>query len=302
MEWDGLRFVLAVVRNSSLAAAAAELDCNPSTVTRRITALEEQLGVRLFDRLPGGYQATDTALEMAEVAKVLEQQVHRLDRLVSQKDSRLSGVLCVTLPEALVRPLGAAFGRFSREYPDIELEALVSTQALDLNRREADVAIRATYSPPEHLVGRRLVKYRVANYAAPSYLQHHDLDGDQSKLCWVGWGEADPHPQWVLDSPFPNAPVVHRVGNVALQLELCRAGLGLAQLPCFIAAQAPELVRLAPEQGIPNRGIWVLTHRDLRKTARVRAFVDFISREVQQLRPLFEGATIPHGDQLIASE
>lgn len=289
MEWDGLRFVLAVVRNPSLAAAARELGCNASTVTRRVAALEEQLDVRLFDRLPRGYQATETGSEMAAVAARLELEVLQLDRSVMHRDSRLSGVLCVTLPEPFVIPLGDAFREFCTTFREIELDVVVSPQELDLSRREADIAIRATYAPPEHLVGRKVVSYYVANYAARGYLQTHALDGGPDQLSWIGWSDEGPNPKWVKESPYPDVPVRHRVLNAELQIELCRGGIGMAQLPCFMADLETDLVRIAPTEPLPNRGIWVLTHRDLRKTARVRAFAEIVSKHLERNRGLFEG-------------
>lgn len=290
MDWDDLRFFLAVARTGSLRGAAKELGVNHSTVSRRIGAFEDRLGARLFERLPTGYLTTPAGENMLESVQSIEQSVAAIDRRVAGQDSRPGGLLRITIPPhlslKLLLPDLAAFGEI---HPEIKLELDISYGMADLAMREADVAIRMTNNPPQNLVGRRLVRSAKAIYASEAYLARHDPIGDPGSLTWIGWGDTVRYPRWVRESDFPQASVNHRVNDAIGQAEAAKAGMGMSMMPCHLGDLEPTLRRLPPGEAMPAYDLWILTHEDLRRTARVRAFLDFMSSAILAHRDLLEG-------------
>ncbi len=167
MNWDDIRIFLAVARNGSVRNAAISLNVNHSTVSRRITSFEEHLKVRLFERMANGYLLTAAGEDLLETASNIENQVARADSRIMGQDIQMSGNICVTLPAALSTTiLIDEFAEFCELYPDINLELIHSYELADLNKREADVAIRVTNNPPESLVGRKVVSMGKAIYVS----------------------------------------------------------------------------------------------------------------------------------------
>ena len=289
-DWDDYRYFLAVARKGSIRAAAAALRVNHSTVSRRIDAFEDRAHARLFERLPSGYVLTEAGEHILELVERIEADAIAVGRRLAGRDSELSGTLRVTLPNTIAtRLVMPDLVAFSDAYPDIDLVIDVSLSMADLARREADVAIRVSNDPPGNLVGRRLVKYARAIYASEEYLARHDVVSGTEKLEWIGWNDTVTKPQWVRESPYPDAVVRHRVPNTMAHLEAARNGMGICMLPCFIGDTEPTLRRLPPGHAEPDREIWLVTHEDLRRTARVRHFMDFVADAILAKRDLLEG-------------
>lgn len=290
MDWDDLRTFLAVAQEGTIRGAAKALKVNHSTVSRRIKAFEQRLQVRLFERQPSGYVLTPAGEDVLSSAQLVKDQVDGLERRVLGQDTKLTGALRVTLPDLLaIRLLAPDLADFSAEYPGIDLEVIVSYATLDLSRREADIAIRITNSPPETLVGRRVARYCNGTYASPSYLEDHDLDHSPQQANWVGWDEVVTSPKWALESDFPDMPVRYRFPNALMQLEVAKAGLGVVKIPCFLGDPEPGVMRVPGTVPEPSWSVWLLTHEDLRHTARVRAFMDFMADAFTKHKPLLEG-------------
>lgn len=288
VNWDNLRFFLAVARAGSIRKAAQDLHVTHSTVSRRIDAFERDLDARLFERLPTGYLLTTAGEAVQASAERIEGEVDQVARRVMGQDARLSGRLKVALPDALAQGLlMTALVRFSEIHPQIELELLISTRMADLSRREADVAVRLSNDPPASLVGRRLLRSARANYAAPAYLARHQADPHMMR--WIGWADTVPAPQWVRESDLPHLTIQNRVADPMVQQVAARSGMGVAMLPCFLGDPDPELVRVPPAEATPDRDIWLLTHEDLRHTARVRRLMAHLAEAILGERALLEG-------------
>ncbi len=288
--WDELRYFLAVARKGSVRGAAIMLGVNHSTVSRRIDAFEKTLGVRLFERLPSGYFVTPAGEEMLQSAEQIENAVAAINRHVTGRDTRLSGLLRVTLHDSLAQNLLMPdLAAFCEVYPGIELELVISHSMADLARREADIAVRVSNDPPDSLFGRRILRYAAAIYASQDYLARHQPTNGGSNLTWIGWNDSVPDPQWVRESPYPEARARNRIPNPLAQLAAAKAGMGLSMLPCFIGDTEPTLRRLPPATAMPSRDIWLLTHEDLRKTARVQHFLRFMAKAILAKRDLLEG-------------
>ncbi len=276
MDWEDLRIFAAVAEHGTIRRAAKALGVHYSTVSRRLDALETQLDARLFDRTPDGYALTDAGEKTLEVVAPFAGELSALGRRIGGQNQALTGKLRVTMPEPVaVYVFAPALSEFARTYPELDLEIDMSENYLDLNRREADVAIRLDNNPPDALVGRCLYRYNKSVYASPAYLEEHDLEARPERARWIGWMDDERYPVWVQDSPFPKTPVGWQLPNPTLQVAAAQAGLGLAMLPCAMGDKAHGIVRATSEAPKPDRDVWVLTHQKLRNTARVRAFMEF---------------------------
>lgn len=291
MEWDDLRYVLAVASAGSLAGAARTLGVNHTTVLRRVTAFEQQLGLRLFERLPGGYVLTAGGEELVAVARQIEESVTTLERKLAGRDLRLSGVVRVTTPDTLMGSiLPEILAEFRARYPGIQVEVAVSNRMLDLTRRDADVAIRPARNPPETLIGRRIAKVAFAIYGSPQYLSAHPAR-ELGRHRWVAPEDslaATSVAQW-MKANLPDSEIALRADSLLALRQAAQAGFGLAALPCYLGDTAAGLVcvhRPIPEM---ETALWILTHEDLRHTARIRAFTDFVADALKQRRALLEG-------------
>jgi DNA-binding transcriptional LysR family regulator len=293
VSWDDYRTVLAVSLARSLAGAAEQLGVNQSTVFRRLGAMEERLGARLFERSRTGYSLTAAGEEMVKLAERMAEEITDFERRLTGHDLRPQGDLRVTTNDTLVvHLLTPIFASFRKKYPEITLDVVIGNQSLNLSKRDADVAIRATNDPPETLVGRRLADIPWAIYGAES-LGVTTLDPvDYRAYSWIGLGDN-------LSGLKPGRWLVQNVGedrigwkiNTVLGLaEAVAEGAGLGLLPCFIAHTFPNLVPLSePKQEFAG-ALWLLTHPDLRGTARVRVFMDHVAAEIGRRRPEIEGA------------
>lgn len=276
-DWEDVKTFTEIARLGTVRRASETLGVHHSTVSRRLESLEAALGVRLFDRQPQGLALTDAGEELLQVGLSFAGRLSDVERHIAGRDAALSGRITVTMAAPLAE-LGFAprLPDFSRRYPGLELVIVASAAFLDVARREADVAIRMDNNPPQTLVGRRFFPYHDGIYASRDYVQTVDPVNHPERARWLGWlPEDDPFPDWTQSTEFARAPVWGSFREVGLHMAATRAGLGIAMLPCFVADRDPDLVRISDRPTIPSRDIWLLTHADLRRTARIRAFLDF---------------------------
>lgn len=288
MDWEDIRYFLAVARKNSIRGGSTLLGVNHSTVSRRINAFEQKLDVRLFDRLPSGYVLTPAGEDMLSSARRIEEEVNTLDRKVLGRDAQLGGQIRVTMPAPIVNIITPDFVAFTKTYPGIELELLVSYEEFNLSKREADVAIRITDNPPDHLVGRKILKYTKSVYAAKIYLDDYLVSGNTELLNWIGWDSATDD-RWIKKSEFPTIAIHHQLPDAMTQLAAIKAGLGMTILPCFMCDVEPALQRVPPAEIIPAYDIWLLTHKDLRDTTRIKVFMNFMTDAIRRHRSLLTG-------------
>ena len=291
LEWNDLRFILAVCREGTLSGAARSLGVNHSTVFRRIGAIEDKIGMRLFERLPTGYIMTEGSETILQSAEIIETEIVNLSRKLMGRDMQLSGTLHVTAPDALaINILMPHIVRFCRQYPRIELNLSVENSFFDLSQREADVAIRSTNTPPGSAIGHRLCKLGVGIYGATHYLDKQDSSSLENHT-WVmpgknqEWFSAN---QWLTEH-YPEATTSFRSNTLLALFESIKSGLGIGPLPYFLGDPEKKLRRaLEPPREFMSE-LWLLTHPDLRRTARVQAFVGFIKEAIQQDQERIEG-------------
>ncbi|WP_299552349.1 LysR family transcriptional regulator [uncultured Tateyamaria sp.] len=287
MNWDHMRILLALHRAGSLRGAASALKVNHATVARALEGAEHSLGTRLFDRSARGLTLTQPGELLLPHAQEMERRMLEVQRRLTGLDSVPSGTVRVSLPPSFVHMFFVSvLAEFTVLYPDIRIEAVATNKISDLSRQEADVSIRVAKKIDDDLVGRRMVDYVNAAFATPDYIAAHpDLASSNGEGAhWIGWGAND---TWIAQTPMPKAKPRHRLPEVFMQTEASAAGLGMAWVPAFLGDVHPDLVRVPGVPVGPGRSIWVLMHGDLRRTARVRAFVDFVTDWIAARRSMF---------------
>lgn len=278
MDWDDLRYVLAISRAAGLSPAARALGVNASSVYRRLESLETGLGVRLFERLRSGYRLTEAGEALAEAAARMETEALAVERRVMGTDLRLQGHLRLSTSEALaLHVLPAFLAEFRALYPGVSLDVSANNQLVDLTRRDADVVLRATATPPDHLVGRSAGRIGIAAYASPRYLDAQGRDRPLAEYDWIGFDGALAHvrqARWT-EAHVPPERQRLRFDSIGAVVTSVAQGVGCGALPCFAADGDPRFERLPGTHVATDVQIWVLTHPDLRKSARVRACLQF---------------------------
>lgn len=292
VDWEDLKFFKALADAGSLRGAGDRLRVHPSTVTRRVEQFERRLGVQLFNRHPTGLKLTDAGRELLESAARVELEIQDVERRLAGRDDSLSGEIRVTLPDVIASGLLMHdLRRFNERYPGVRVEIIPSYEALDISRREADVAIRVTSKPPERLVGRRLARSASAPYASIEYIDGMK-DVDLARCHWIAWDDMVDISPWADADEPRHVRAGTRLRSILLQLEAVRAGIGVAVLPCSLGDRDPRLKRLGAPWQNPEHDIWILTHPDLRSSARVRAFMEHVTEAFRRHQPLLEGKTL----------
>ena len=278
MNWDDLKVLLALSRAGSTRKAAATLGVSNTTVMRRLESLEEQVGGRLFDRTPDGFRVTPLADQLLPTASEVEEILTEAQRQVTGKDAELTGRIKLSLPAVPVTHIADAVSEFAIEYPRIELDISVSDLPVDLARREADIAVRGIPKhkrPPKDIVGIKLGRISLGYYV------HQELLSDAARgLRELTCIRASERALSLGDLPDPESLGLksrHLIDGITPRMVAATNKLGVAALPCFLAKQYPELMLLP---GVPSAHwgfTWLLHHKDLRQSARIRALFQHLS-------------------------
>jgi molybdate transport repressor ModE-like protein len=284
LRWDDIPVFLAVVRSGTLSGAAEQLGVNHSTAWRRLKALEEALGAPLFERTPQGYALTAVGEAMLGPAERVEEEVFALQRAVQGTDEAPRGVVTVTAPESMLSLLTPMVVTFRQRHPGIVLDLQMGDRFYDLDRREADVAIRPGPEPPANAVGRRVAAVAWTVYG-PSTVPLQDCDD----LPWVGYSDALARLAAVRWRRARGGDPIVTVNTVPSMGCLLGRGNARGMLPCFVGDGDPLLQRLQPPIPEAASALWLLIHADLRRNARVRLFVDHAWAALRELQGVFEG-------------
>ncbi len=292
LSWDDFRYVKAIADTRSLAGAAEQLGINHSTVFRRLSQIEQHLGSRLFERGRGGYALTACGEEMVGLAQRLGEDIITFERKVTGQDLRPSGDLRITTSDIiLLRILNDVLIGFRRAYPKIVVDLLVTNRILNLSKREADVALRATYLGPESLAGRLVSRLAWAVYGPRELAEKpFDLQIDGRQHDWIAFGDhisIAKALRWLREH-VEEGRIVYKTNTMIGLAEAAQAGVGLALLPCFVGAAVPGLAQISPALPDLEAELWLVTHPDLRNTVRVRAFMDYCAAEIAKRRKVIE--------------
>lgn len=292
MDWGLYRYFLAVVESGSLSGAARRLGVSQPTVGRQIQELEVRLNTRLFDRRAHGYSLTPTGETVVELARSIEGNAVAIERKIAGVDQNQAGPVCLCAPEGLGNAwLVPKLAALRERHPAIEIELVIGMGQRDLGRREADIALRIGEPGADDLVGRRISKVGFGLYAAASYLAQRGRPErleDLAGHCIIG-----------SVGPLADLAQVRRLreltgeprcsfacSNLLVQFTALQSGLGLLSIPHYMAHGHAELRRVLADDLQLALDLWLLTHRDLKATARVRAVMDFLAAEIVADREL----------------
>lgn len=284
LNWDNLRYVLIVANKGSIASAARELGVNRTTVLRRIESFQESLGCRIFERNPSGYVLTVEAEKIIKAAQEIEDTLFDMERQIAGRELRLEGELRVTTTDTLLTSvIGPHLASFHRKYPHISVSVSITNNILDLSRRDADIAIRPTRTADTPLVGQRVSRIQFFVYASDLYLesmpgtaieQHH----------WIGFDsslQSTEAAKW-LNARVDTKKICLRVDSfVGLRIAAENA-MGLALLPHYLGDASPVLKRLPAPTKELTTGLWLLTHPDLIRSAKVHAFMEHFGHALSE--------------------
>jgi DNA-binding transcriptional LysR family regulator len=286
VNWDDLRYFLALARAGTVSAAGRDLEVKHTTVSRRIKSLERRLATRLFDHLAEGYTLTPAGENLFHHAQVMEEQAHAIDRQVFGLDAQLQGDLMLTAShDVFTRLVIPRLNQFRDAYPGINLQLLSSTGLADLGARQADIALRLTPKPPDYLIGKMVMPLGIGIYASRRYLERHP-----QPRHLVLWNDEIEWPQWAMQN-FATAQVAIRANDVTTLLACLAHDIGVTMLPCYIGDYPDSgLHRLDLPLAPSTWGVWILSHIDLRATARVRLCRDFLIDIIERQQTLISGS------------
>jgi DNA-binding transcriptional LysR family regulator len=292
LDWDDLRSFLAIARAGSLSGAARALGVRQSTMGRRLDALEQRSGARLFERTPSGFHLTETGAAILGRVTQIEAEALAVERTITGRDIRLEGVVRLTAVETLAAEiLPEVLAGFHRSYPGIGIELIADSRNLSLTRREADVALRFARLTQNDVAVRKLGDLAAGLYASSDYLQRAGMPDfaagapGHHTLLLPDEYMAMPEMRWFSDITAQATPALRCNARHAL-LQAARAGMGIVFLERFLADGVADLVRLPmPQTAPPPREVWLAVHNDIRHTPRVRALTDCLTTALRHLSP-----------------
>ncbi len=296
MDWNALRDFLAVADTGSLSSAARRLKVSQPTVGRRIEQLEQQLNSILFVRSARGLSLTESGENILASARQMEEFSIGIERLVTGENQQLEGLVRVSLTETLgAQWLPGRLLEFHQNYPSLHLELHVDDHAVNLTKREADIAVRLARPQQPDLVARRVGELRFGLYGSIDYLQRHGIPTEISELkqhYHVGYDQGMSNYSAIqrLEGLFTADNIRHRSNSRIGQLEATASGIGLAALTCISADQDQRLQRVLGEGIDYGREIWLVTHSDLFRSIRIRTVFDFLATALEQDKTPLAGA------------
>lgn len=297
VNWDDLRFVLALRRMGSLGAAARSLKVESSTASRRLAALEASLGVQLVVRTPEGMTLNAAGISVADVAETIDRGIDELERTIGGDDAKPEGVVKLATTDTVASFLMAGLIPLRDEHPKIKIQLVVANTAHDLVRKEADIAVRMYRDQNPSLITRKIGDVGLSLYASPAFVERtrcclgatiekSALDG----LPVIRFADGLAHTkagQW-LAANTRDEDVVLAGTSMASVINAAKAGLGLSLVPCFAVHGDPGLVRLTPAV-LARVEAWLVIPPEHRATVRVRLVMDAITTLFQRERALLEG-------------
>jgi DNA-binding transcriptional LysR family regulator len=275
MNWEDLRHFLALAKVGSFSEAARQLKVDHTTVARRVAQLEAGLGLRLIDRTPRAVALTAEGSRIAELGRGMENDAFAILRAAKGADPAISGTVRISAPPAFASVVLAPRLSLLRDrHPGIVVDLVGDPQIVNLDRREADIALRLSRPTGDGLIARKVGEMAFALYAAVGYAAQTD-ERDWGIIAHDDIPQELPQQRW-LEEMRNGRPVVFRANDVASLAAAARAGMGIALLPRFLGDGDKALTRLPDTGPMPCRDIWMVVHDDLRRAPRIRAVMDLL--------------------------
>lgn len=295
LDLNDIPYFLAVVEEGSLSAAARRLGVAQPTVGRRIRGMESSLNVRLFNRVAERHELTDVGQRILSAAERIRQNASVVERRAGGSESELVGSVRITTTEGFANVwLVDKLQALNDQFPEVKLDVFVTTKLTDMLRMEADIALRIGTPGSEELVGRRAAQIGFGLYASEQYLRTHGLPNAENQLSEHRIIESSGALSGVTQAELlrkigANAKTVLHTDSIMTQLQAARDGFGIAPLAHYVGASR-GLVRILAGEFDVNLDLWLLTHQDLKFTARVRAVMQSLRARLEEDAPLFRGA------------
>lgn len=286
MNWDNIRFFLAVARAGSLAGAARDMSVKHSTVLRRINQLENDMDIKLFNRLNSGYNLTDSGKRILDDAVSMESNAIKMSRELRGSDQTLSGTINFTLPADLRQILIPLIQQFSLQHPDIDLNIIIATEQKDLDSLECDVALRVSHNIDGHLIGRQVAHMCFAPFIATSL--YSEEQQDMRHYPWIAWSLAQDDSrlyQWITDNCGKDATRLS-INDVYAAKQLIVEGYAMSFLPKHMVAPRDKLYQFGHSGAEYSIPIWLVTHADYRGLQRIKCFMDYLSQALADIPEL----------------
>ena len=286
--WDEIRTAYHVAREGTVSGAAAALGVHHATVIRHVDALEDRLGVKLFQRHPRGYTPTEGGRELLQVAQITDDQFTQLIGRLRGGGETMAGELVVTSLVGLSPMLTPVLAAFRAEHPGLIVRYVTGDEVLRLEYGEAHVAVRAGSRPdnPDNVVQRFLAQ-KIALYGSRAYVAEHGAPRDEADLAshlYVGLDDAGtraPFERW-LRQAVPPERVVFRATDQRVLRHAIQAGVGLGFMSTWDAPHHPDLVQVLPPRPEWMAALWLVTHVDLHRTPKVQAFLSFLKEHAKE--------------------
>lgn len=284
--WDNYKLILAVHRAGTIRGAAELLNVNHATVSRRMVQIAEHYETAVFDKVTGGYRASELGLAIVEAAESIEQVTLAAERKSRAVSANLSGPIRVSMGEPIAQYLlQEELAQFVHNHPKINLSIETSINMADLDRSEADVVVRSAASPPDHLVGRRLFPFYLCEYCSKDYLSKMPYE----ERKWLRFSRSAVGKGWISGSTHPDAPTALTSDDLVWLLRAARAGEGMINTACYMADDDPDLMRLPGATVVEAQDLWVLTHPDLKDAPRIQHLMRHLADALEAKRDLIQG-------------
>lgn len=286
LDWNDLRYFLAVARTGSTLSASKQLKVSQSTVSRRVTTLEDLIGVKLFIRKSSGYSLTPRGESVLPAAETVEAAVLSFSDSIAAEARRIAGTVKLTTVESAANAwVVPALGLLRARYPELRVEIMTADEYLDLARGEADVAIRFGPKPTqETLIVRHLIDMHESFYASEELVSKLGMPenlADMTRYPIVTSVDREGGFNGWLTENLPNAEIAHRLNSLSSIITSVRSGIGAAILPCLMGDDTRGLVRLLPPISELTTPGWMVTTDEARRQPHIRAVIDFVVEQIQ---------------------
>lgn len=294
LAWDDLRYVLMVAEQGTLSGAARALGVNHSTVLRRISAFEDEKGLRVFERSGAGYKLTPESHHLLATLQAINDQVTGIDRAIARQGLELDGPVRITTSDSVAASgLSRHVASFQFQHPGVVVALNITNNYVNFLKMDADITVRPAQTLSSELVGERACELLLRVYATPQYLKEN-RGSNYEEHKWLGVAaplESTLVGDWQRQN-LPEPSIILKSNSFVGLRDVAETGLGLALLPCGLGDPSPHLVRAEAFPETLATSIWVATHKDMIGSAKVQSILSWFVETIRNDADIFEGRSI----------